>query len=137
MRSLNLSKVHDQKEQPMASFKIALLLVALLNTSVISAVAQDDISSAAAYQAAAKTFSPNLQRTFPDNLLWGDTHLHTSFSFDAGMVGNRLGPDAALKPPHAFTAAASPGAAACSLTLFIKQSPIKPDCSAAPDAPGP
>ena len=109
MRSLNLSKVHDQKEQPMASFKIALLLVALLNTSVISAVAQDDISSAAAYQATAKTFSPNLQRTFPDNLLWGDTHLHTSFSFDAGMVGNRLGPDAAYRFARGQTVTASLG----------------------------
>jgi hypothetical protein len=31
-----------------------------------------------------------------------------------GCTAARLGPDAALKPPHAFTAAASPGAAACS-----------------------
>ena len=27
----------------------------------------------------------------PSKLLWGDTHLHTGMSFDAGAFGNRLG----------------------------------------------
>jgi len=29
------------------------------------------------------------------NLYWGDTHLHTEYSFDAGSFGNRLGPEEA------------------------------------------
>ncbi|MFY0626362.1 MAG: DUF3604 domain-containing protein [Reichenbachiella sp.] len=32
-----------------------------------------------------------------DKPLWGDTHLHTSYSTDAGMIGNSLGPAEAYK----------------------------------------
>jgi hypothetical protein len=31
--------------------------------------------------------------TTPNQVLWGDTHLHTSMSMDAGAFGNRLGID--------------------------------------------
>jgi hypothetical protein len=33
----------------------------------------------------------------PDRLLWGDTHLHTAMSMDAGAFGNRLGIDEAYR----------------------------------------
>jgi hypothetical protein len=46
---------------------------------------------------AAKTFpvrgySPYANRPFPTRVYWGDTHLHTSFSMDAGAFGARLTP---------------------------------------------
>jgi hypothetical protein len=40
-----------------------------------------------------KTYSPYASRAFPDKVYWGDTHLHTSLSLDAGMFGNTLGLD--------------------------------------------
>jgi uncharacterized protein DUF3604 len=38
-------------------------------------------------------YSPFINKEFPQNIYWGDTHLHTTYSPDAGMVGNfNLGP---------------------------------------------
>jgi len=39
-----------------------------------------------------RSYSPYADRNFPDRPLWGDTHLHTALSFDAGAFGNRLTP---------------------------------------------
>ena len=44
-----------------------------------------------------KAYSPYAQRSFPDKLLWGDTHLHTGLSMDAGLFGARLGLDDAYR----------------------------------------
>ena len=38
-----------------------------------------------------KSYSPYAGRGFPTQVYWGDTHLHTAMSFDAGAFGNRLG----------------------------------------------
>jgi hypothetical protein len=46
---------------------------------------------------AGKVYSPYARRDFPNFPLWGDTHLHTSLSFDAGGFGNRLDPRAAYR----------------------------------------
>jgi len=37
-------------------------------------------------------YSPYVGRNYPTRPFFGDTHLHTSFSFDAGAFGARLGP---------------------------------------------
>jgi hypothetical protein len=44
-----------------------------------------------------KDYSPYLDRGYPQQVYWGDTHLHTAYSTDAGMIGCRLGPDAAYR----------------------------------------
>jgi hypothetical protein len=59
-----------------------------------------------------KEYSPYLNRSFPDRVLWGDTHLHTSYSTDAGMIGNFLGPDEAFRFARGETVRASAGARA-------------------------
>jgi len=40
-----------------------------------------------------KNFSPYAGRSFPTQVFWGDTHLHTGMSMDAGAFGARLSPD--------------------------------------------
>ena len=49
-----------------------------------------------------RIYSPYVERTarngaFAEGLYWGDTHLHTSYSTDAGMIGNGLGPEQAYR----------------------------------------
>jgi hypothetical protein len=44
---------------------------------------------------AGKAYSPYVGRDFPERPLWGNSHLHSSLSMDAGGFGNRRGPDEA------------------------------------------
>lgn len=44
-----------------------------------------------------KPYSPYADRDFPERPLWGDSHLHTALSMDAGGFGNRLGLDDAYR----------------------------------------
>ena len=42
--------------------------------------------------------SPKVEQSYPDNVYWGDTHLHTNLSMDAYNQGNRnLGPEQAYR----------------------------------------
>lgn len=42
-------------------------------------------------------YSPFLQDNYPNQVYFGDTHLHTSYSTDAGLFGNTVGPDEAYR----------------------------------------
>ena len=44
-----------------------------------------------------KPYSPYADRHFPTRVYFGDTHLHTSESMDAGAFGCRLGPKDAYR----------------------------------------
>ncbi len=44
-----------------------------------------------------KTYSPYAQRGFPSHIYWGDSHLHTGLSLDAGLFGNTVGLDDAYR----------------------------------------
>jgi hypothetical protein len=56
--------------------------------------AQEPAPSADSLAAAfpARGYSPYANRNFPSRVFWGDTHLHTMYSMDAGAFGARLGP---------------------------------------------
>jgi hypothetical protein len=73
---------------------ILLTVVALAATTMspLSALAQfkpSPESLEGLYQG--KAYSPYAQRSFPSNVFWGETHLHTALSPDAGLFGNTLG----------------------------------------------
>jgi len=44
-----------------------------------------------------KSYSPYAGKTYPQNVYWGDTHLHTGMSMDAGAIGCRLSPEDAYR----------------------------------------
>jgi len=66
------------------AIRTMLLASCVLSTSVASAA---DI----------KEYSPYLNDTFPNQVFFGDTHVHTSYSTDAGLFGDTLGPDVAYR----------------------------------------
>ena len=78
----------------MARFLLTTVFISALMTA-LPAMAQDagtptpDVLSKAY---TGKVYSPYAQRGFPEKPLWGDTHLHTNLSMDAGLFGNRLPP---------------------------------------------
>jgi hypothetical protein len=60
-------------------------------------------------------YSPYVERAaadadFAEGVYWGDTHLHTSYSTDAGMMGNTLGPEEAFRFARGEEVVASHGA---------------------------
>ena len=44
-----------------------------------------------------EAYSPYAQRSFPSQVYWGETHVHTGLSLDAGLFGNTLGPEEAYR----------------------------------------
>ena len=75
----------------------ALLFVTTVAGFVYPALADGDVGTLSPEKAdrvfAAKpNYSPYAGRNFPTRPLFGDTHLHTGMSFDAGAFGARLTP---------------------------------------------
>ena len=56
-----------------------------------------------------KAYSPYADRSFPVQVYWGDTHLHTGLSMDAGLFGARLGLDEAYRFARGEQVTASSG----------------------------
>ena len=78
------------------SLVIASSAPALAQTQTGVSPSKEDLGEAQ------KIYSPYVARTarnnqFAEGVYWGDTHLHTSYSTDAGMIGNKLPPEVAYK----------------------------------------
>src|SRR5450432_1343352 len=89
--------------RPRNFLKMALLGACTLGfaTSALAQAADDDVSSDIGTLTKDKIekifplkrpYSPYADRSFPSRFFFGDTHLHTAISFDAGAFGARLGP---------------------------------------------
>ncbi len=77
--------------------KTLAICVAFTLAMGASAFAQDLHPGKAHVQPPKKQYSPYVEDHFPNRVYFGDTHLHTSWSADAGMAGATLGPDVAYR----------------------------------------
>jgi Protein of unknown function (DUF3604) len=62
-----------------------------------AATAQETPRPTAADSQRPKNYSPYADRRNPTRVYWGDQHLHSSYSADAGLAGDKLGPDDAFR----------------------------------------
>jgi hypothetical protein len=81
---------------------MTLLLVTTLLVLPRLAMAQIDAGQPDDMIDPPTNYSPYVERTAVDanlaeGVYWGDTHLHTSYSTDAGMMGGTLGPEEAFR----------------------------------------
>jgi hypothetical protein len=74
---------------------IALVIGVSVSSQAQVPVPPDGQILSSAYTGTA--YSPYAGRDFASEVYWGDTHLHTDISMDAGAFGNRLGLDEAYR----------------------------------------
>ncbi|MGJ8584596.1 MAG: DUF3604 domain-containing protein [Marinosulfonomonas sp.] len=74
-------------------FTLSALATAALSTTVYAQEYQAAEGQLNSLFPEGKPYSPYAGRNFPERPLWGDNHLHTALSMDAGGFGNRLGLD--------------------------------------------
>ncbi len=77
--------------------QIVLLIALVFSFSGGNTLAQDVPVDKDTVKGPEKHYSPYVGRNIPDRVFWGDTHLHTSLSPDAGLTGTTLGPDEAFR----------------------------------------
>ena len=77
--------------------RFVFAIAALLAADAAPALAQDVVPPRNLVKAPKAEYSPYVDDYFPNRVFFGDTHLHSSWSTDAGMAGATLGPDAAYR----------------------------------------
>ncbi|MDH4094755.1 MAG: DUF3604 domain-containing protein, partial [Betaproteobacteria bacterium] len=80
-----------------ARYALALAILAFAPTILASDAGTLDKAAAEKVHPSKPPYSPYAGRSFPTQPYFGDTHLHTSFSMDAGAFGARLGPREAYR----------------------------------------
>jgi len=77
---------------------IKIILRVLVCFSQMTAMINCTLANEVIHSTVGSTYSHREISTYPDNVYWGDTHLHTNLSWDAYNSGNKnLGPEQAYR----------------------------------------
>ena len=85
---------HEEKSVKAIAAAAALWLILIAPNSLI---AQEWTPKQEHVPERESEYSPYVDDFFPRRVFWGDTHHHSSYSFDSGMFGNTLGPDESFR----------------------------------------
>ncbi len=69
----------------------------IIFSTLLTLTASTALATSEGASGAAKNYSPYASSTQATNVYWGDSHLHTGLSLDAGLFGNTLVPDDAYR----------------------------------------
>jgi uncharacterized protein DUF3604 len=75
-----------------SAFRPVLVVLAVLGLPLVGPAQEEKPTRESVQSVAKKHYSPYVGRQYPTRVFWGDTHLHTAVSVDAGAAGCRLGP---------------------------------------------
>ena len=78
-------------------FKSLLLLTAFSLAAIQCLQAETNIPAKPPNTKDGQPYSIPTGKTHPIRVFWGDAHLHTDFSFDAGLMGTKLTPEDAFR----------------------------------------
>jgi hypothetical protein len=85
------------------------LLLTTMSVAAIHGGTADTIAAKPPSTKDGKPYSAPTDRTIPLRVLWGDTHLHTGNSLDAGLNGTRLMPEDAFRFARGETVVSTTG----------------------------
>jgi hypothetical protein len=103
--------MHTQKIINVFVFAASLVAALMISQPVLASDAGTPTAEKLSNAYTGKVYSPYANRGIPERPLWGDSHLHTSLSMDAGLFGNRLSPSEAYRFARGETVVSSTGQA--------------------------
>jgi len=90
---MKMKRINQMKSMQHFFVVVAVILPSVLHAQVCGHASEEELSKL--YPG--KGYSPYAQRSFPNKIYWGETHLHTGLSLDAGLFGCTLGHEDAYR----------------------------------------
>jgi len=87
---------NELKYKSLANFQVFLACLVVSGVASASDIGIPQVENVSKLYPG-KAYSPYAKRAFPSQVYWGETHLHTGLSLDAGLFGNTTGHETAYR----------------------------------------